>query len=137
LTGPLAARLDAGQIDPELGEQLAKLAHAPPIAAMLASHLERPTISTSERRIILTAMAESRLSPIPKTWLSSLLRILKSADAIATDDVAAMVGKLSLKRESDGGISHALLDVAANEKLPAQARLDALAAVPNQLTDIN
>jgi putative membrane-bound dehydrogenase-like protein len=137
LADALAERIGASQDDPQFVRQLGRLARSERISAMLASRLNDPTTSTAQRRIVLGAMAESGLSPVPRNWLDALRRMLEAEDPRAVGDVTAILKKLALKQNADGGIARALLGVAGNEKLPADVRLEALATIPGRLNEID
>jgi putative membrane-bound dehydrogenase-like protein len=137
LAGALSERIGSAQDDAQFVAQLGKLTHSAAISEMFVSLLGDPKTPVSARRVILGAMAESGLSPVPKNWLDALRRLLEAGDPATVADATGTISKLPLKMGADGGIGRALLGVAGNESLPAEVRLEALAAVPGRLTEIN
>ena len=140
LTGFLRARLGAtsssdGDHD-ELQRQLTRFARSGAVQRLLAECLRDRSYSNAAREIVLRAMADSGLKEAPDSWVDVLSRLLGDA---APSTIAAAVSTsraLTVPKERGAKLVGALVKVAHDGTTPAKVRLDALAAVPGGLTEV-
>jgi len=110
--------------------QLAQLARAAPIQDLLAAIMSDAGATDTARLAALRAMSAAGLRETPARWLSSLAALLSQAalePALARQAVATARG-VSLPRGKHEAFTAALWRAGANTGLPADVRLDALAA---------
>src|SRR5262249_18732214 len=120
----------------ELAGQLARFARSSATQQLLADLLKDPTASWESQRIVLRAMALSGLREAPEAWIVGLTQMLAGDDARLLREAVAAAGGLRVAQQHAGKLAAALLPVGANEKVPVDVRLSALAAVPGGLTKV-
>lgn len=125
-------RLSEAKPSPELVEQLARFVRHSAIQSLLAERLAKGT--SQEKLLVLSAMARSRLKPVPALWLDSLLAQLESEPEIVR---ATLTTLRVLSLEKSAKLTAKLLELADQEKHSVELRLAALAAVPGGLTAIS
>jgi putative membrane-bound dehydrogenase-like protein len=121
----------------ELERQLARFARAKAVQDLLVDCLRDPSASPEVRRTVLVAMAGSALKQVPKAWLEALAQALKADDGSLARQAVATVRALPLPKEGSGDLSTALLTVGGDNQVPADVRLEALAAVPGGLAGVS
>jgi len=121
----------------ELQRQLAQFARNAAIQELLATTLREPTAAKGTRIIALRAMAQSGVKETPAVWSAELPPALASSDTDIVRQAVATVRTLPAPKGDTTALTAALLKVAANSSLPAEARLDALAAVPGGLGGVD
>ena len=128
LANTLKSALNGETVPPADGErlshQLAKLARSQAIQKLMADQLATRGPSSL---IVLAAIGQSNLKPLPTLWIDGLSAALKDPTLISP--TAAALRKLPA--ESIAPLAGALLDAGKREALPADARLDALSAIPS------
>jgi putative membrane-bound dehydrogenase-like protein len=118
-------------------KQLARMAKSAAVQELLAEQVGDPFGTTVTRRMGLRAMAESRLKRAPDRWIPALTGVLfDNINADLTGEVIVTLRTLPLPKEPPPGLKAALLETARNVRLPEQIRLDALAAVPGGLKEL-
>ena len=121
----------------ELAEQLARFAESRPIRELLADRLRAAATPAEARRIVLGAMARSGRKDPPKSWIDGLEHALTDRDDDTRRRAIATIHALPMARETSGGLAGKLLEIARDTHLPADLRLDALAAVPGGLAEVD
>lgn len=129
LRGRLTAGLPESERD-ELAGQLAKLATAPAIQALLADLLRDDTVPAAGRQVVLRAMARAHVRQAPADWLSALQKRLAADDGAALLEALRTVRALRLPRAVPPELVKRLRSVGASKERDALARLTALAALP-------
>ena len=120
-----------------LQRQLTAFADAKSIQDLLAERLGDVTGSDTVRRLVLQTMAASRLKAAPESWIAPLRRALAShSDAVVADAVHT-VRALALPPDTAGGIASQLIKIAHADTREPDLRLDALAAVPGGLAEVD
>jgi putative heme-binding domain-containing protein len=141
LAGALAQRISRSSASADAGaalrRQLARLAASPAVQTLLASRAADGDAAPSERRLALGAMAESGLKNVPPAWADALEKALGSDDPDVLAGAVAAAGRLPLQKDSAGGIGRKLRDLAARSDLPDAVRIEAIAAAPGSLNDID
>jgi putative membrane-bound dehydrogenase-like protein len=129
LAGVLRGRL-TGNLLPneqaELARLLAKLAKSPAIQQFLADELANP----AARQIALHAMSQANERPVPDVWVAALTKMLTTAKGDQLRDAVRTSRALSVPKPKAATLTKALFSMADNATLPAEVRLDALAAIP-------
>jgi putative membrane-bound dehydrogenase-like protein len=126
----------AGEAD-ELVHQLGRFARSEPIQQLLAERVGDASASDHVRQIALGAMAASGLRQVPETWSRSLTQVLTGDDPALRRQAVSTVRALLTPRSRPGEIGPALLEVGSRESVPADVRLEALAAIPGGLTRVS
>jgi putative membrane-bound dehydrogenase-like protein len=132
----LAAKNLAAAEQEELAGHLARLARAAPAQQLLAELLGDPAAARETRQIVLRAMAQSVLREAPGAWVAGLTRVLADDDAELVRAAAATARALRIPKPGSEKFAAALLTLAANAAAPVGVRLDALAAVPGGLAQV-
>ncbi|MBX7208790.1 MAG: HEAT repeat domain-containing protein [Verrucomicrobiaceae bacterium] len=122
LAGHFRSRLKQAGADAALVSQLAQLAKSPAIEVLLAEAAR--TGNTSALRAIAAAAPRQA----PAAWLAALSELLANADAAPPAEAIAAAKALPWPKEGHAPLLRALATAGNNTALPAQLRLDALAA---------
>lgn len=120
----------------ELVHHLTRFAGSPSIQKMLADRLNDLASSDAARSVILRVMARSNLKETPPLWSERLIDILKTNNRELQTDAVAAVRNLRLTPKFAAPLSAALRNLGGNANASDQLRLNALAAVPRGLTQI-
>lgn len=122
-----------GEANPpdDLVAQLSRFAKNAAIQELLSDRLRDGT--RQEKLLALRAMAGSALKPTPDAWVAGLAAAL-NGDADLLRAALTTARALPLRREK--ALVERLLSLAGSDKLPADLRLAALAAVPGGLTEV-
>lgn len=121
----------------ELSGQLARLAHSSPIQELLGEPLRDAAASPEAKRIALRAMAESGLRDAFSRWEPGLIEVLSGDDLALIRQAIATSRALQTPKTRSRSLASALLKVASRETTPADLRLEALAAVPGGLPEVD
>ncbi|HEY1377003.1 MAG TPA: PVC-type heme-binding CxxCH protein [Gemmataceae bacterium] len=134
LAGVLRDRIAKGELPPadqeDVAGQLAKLAKSPAIQQFLTDLLTNPSAPPAAKRIALHALAQAGVRPAPQAWVNAVAQAIASAEGDQLRDAVRTARALNVPKPKAGALSKVLLTVAGNDRLPAEVRLDALAAVP-------
>jgi putative membrane-bound dehydrogenase-like protein len=140
LAGFLRDRLSAKTLTiaerDELAGQLARFAANPTIQDFLADRLRQPEASTQEEHIVLDAMAQSKLKNVPEVWLAALTEMLTGEHDKLRQAAIAAIRALPIAKKQAGKLTGELLRIGADSKMPANVRLQALAAVPGGMSEV-
>src|SRR5207244_11928249 len=88
------------------------------------------------RRLVLRAMAQSRVTKIPDSWLAAVTSILAGNDCEQIADTVSAIRALVNPKEPVKSLAEPLRKVGNNDQAPAPARLTALAAMPGGLPNV-
>jgi putative membrane-bound dehydrogenase-like protein len=113
--------------------QLARFARSAAVQELLAERLGDRTGSPDARHLVLRAMAQSGVKQTPDSWRAALTRALSHEDAELLRSTVAAVRALPMPKNPPPGLGAALVQVAHTTRLPAELRLEALAAVPGSV----
>ena len=132
LTGFYTRRLDAPNLTAadreELQTQLAQLAKSTAIQELLAVRAAGGNREVAQ--LALRAMTGAGLKETPTSWLDAVARSLAAGDAPIVSQAAATARVLPLPKTGARELASALVRAGRNSRLPAEVRLDALAATP-------
>ena len=129
LSRGLAAGALAGDQAPIYLNLLSRFAGAAEVQELVATRLRADATPSTERVRLLKAMADSGLKELPEPWVDALARVLEFDDELIAPAVA-VVRAVPKSSAEIAPLRAALLKAAANERLPAGVRLEALAVVP-------
>jgi putative heme-binding domain-containing protein len=133
---PLASKFSSDSERSELQGQLAQLAKAPAIQDLLAALAGDPGADRDARLLALRAMAASALKETPAGWFPALVTLLAGNDAALIRQAVATARDLPMPKTLPAAFSAALVSVGRNAGVPAEVRLDALAAAPGRVTSV-
>ncbi|WP_422925665.1 PVC-type heme-binding CxxCH protein [Singulisphaera sp. PoT] len=134
LVGVLGKKLDQPELPPDVAQEtarlLARFASNPPIQELIADRLLANSTTEAQRGAVLQAMALSKLKAVPPRWVEGLAKALGSADVPTIRGAVATARALPLAEAKAEAVGKALIGIADNASIPAEVRLDALAAMP-------
>jgi putative heme-binding domain-containing protein len=141
LAGALGQRIRSAAQAPEsrsdLQQQLARLAKAPAIQALLTSRLNDAKAPIDERRLALGAMAASGLKELPQPWLDAIATVLAGKDTALLPDAVAAVRRIALPKDKAGRLPERLRELAARPDVPDPVRVEAMAALPGAVGELS
>jgi putative membrane-bound dehydrogenase-like protein len=129
----LQGDLSATQRD-ELQSQLTRLASDATMQDFIARMIGETGVPESSRQVLLRAMQQASLKQTPATWNDALKGCLSAADKETIRAAVATVRALPLDKKNPAAFTDALLKVAGNAALPADLRVDGLAAITGGLS---
>jgi putative heme-binding domain-containing protein len=132
----LAAKHGTAAEQEEMVRQLARFARASSGQTLLAERLRDATASPTARQIVLRAMAQAGLKEAPDAWLDGLLPLLAGADGDLLREAVATARAIRTPKRRSEQLGAALLRIGHNANVPAAVRLNALAAVPAGLAQV-
>jgi putative membrane-bound dehydrogenase-like protein len=132
----LAANLSGNEAG-ELQRQLNRFGRNAAIQALLASAANDSTLGINARITALRAMARSGVSELPEAWQTELGRALGAGDSAIVIQAVATLRSLPASKKNPSALAPALRRVAAGAQFPAETRLDALAAIPGSITELD
>ena len=115
-----------------VGARTAKLANANAVQQMLAVLASDGEAPTAARRTALAAMSAARLRSVPESWVRALTIVTASPSNGLLNDALTAGRALNVPASQAGRLSENLAAIAANESLPRQTRVLALAALPGK-----
>jgi putative heme-binding domain-containing protein len=113
----------------DLIQQLARLAKAPAIQALLTEQVRDSGAPPDARRLALRAMARAGLKKTPSEWLAALEKVADAPELTA--DAVTTARALNWEKQRPAGLLLALKKIGADAQLPAEVRLKSLAAMPD------
>jgi putative membrane-bound dehydrogenase-like protein len=141
LAGFLDARLKGKGLtaaeESDLVGQLAKLAHAPAVQALLAERAGNAGAAPAARRLALEAMAQAGLREAPAAWVASLTAVLAGGHPELQRQAVRTARALRLPRKGAEKLATELLRVGKRKETLADVRLGAFAAVPGGLPGLS
>jgi putative membrane-bound dehydrogenase-like protein len=120
----------------ELTEQLAQFAHSESIQNVMGMSLGEPLIPRANRVAVLRGMSKASLRESPKFWSEKVKICLEDKDETIVHAAIASARVLSQAKTNAPNFSESLLRTADNPNHPAELRLEALAALPNGLRQV-
>ena len=129
-----ATDISAGQRD-DLEQKLVRFGENSSIQELLASMVEGAA-SKDERLTALRIMSRTRAKELPSIWVSPLVGVMAGPDAEITRQAVTVVRAAPASKEGATAFQGALLRIARETGLPAEVRLDALAAIPGGLSSV-
>src|SRR5205807_1347730 len=121
----------------ELIRLLARFARAPAVQQFLAERLRDPKATRQTQEVVFRAMAQSGLKEAPTAWTDVLTQVLTNGDRELSAMAANTAKSLRFPKQKPEALLTQLLQVAKNADLAPGVRLDALAAVPGGLPNID
>jgi len=121
----------------ELSRQLARFARSAPIQELLGERLRDPAASAESKQVMLRAMTGSGLREVPALWQTALISTLAGDNLALAQQAIATIRSLQTPKTSTPAFTPTLLQVASRKSTPADLRLEALAAVPGGLTEVD
>ncbi|MGE3315434.1 MAG: PVC-type heme-binding CxxCH protein [Planctomycetaceae bacterium] len=120
----------------ELEGYLAKFALNSAVQELLAASLRESSVSSDRKQMMLRAIRTSGVK-IPESWREPLASALKDDDNKLVHEAVRTIRALPAEKETAAAFKPPLLAVAQNSRLPADLRLDALAAIAGGLDEID
>ncbi len=120
----------------ELVRQLGRCARAKPIQDLLAERLRRSGVSKEGRRLALQAIAQAGLKETPLEWLDAVAELLAGDDEALLAETVTTLRALSVPKQRVEKLTAALLRLGTTDKLTANTRLRALAAVSGGIPEV-
>ncbi|HUG94284.1 MAG TPA: PVC-type heme-binding CxxCH protein [Planctomycetaceae bacterium] len=120
----------------ELRGQLVQFAMHPAIQELLAESGSGTAVAPAARELALRVIAESAPRALPPVWAEALAVNMQSGDPSFRALAIAAARRLPAPdKDAPPAYANALLAAAGDGRLDAQARLDAMAAVPGGLAE--
>ncbi len=114
----------------ELEGMLARHAKGGGLKELLAQYAMGIDTPPEHRLVALRAMARSGLKDLPLQWLGALVFALKGGDLAVTGQALATLRAFGWPKDVEMGLAAELRRLAADDGLPPDLRLAALAALP-------
>jgi putative membrane-bound dehydrogenase-like protein len=121
----------------ELTHHLAQFSSSAAVQTLLAKALIDPSLSSQTRHLVLDAMRTAGLKQLPPAWIDALLPLLKRNDFSAAAGVVGIFRATPVVKDLADEIGRALIELANVPNLPDDLRLEALAAVPGGLPQVD
>jgi len=141
LAGILHDRLHAsggtGAESSELEHYLAQFSSSEGVRTLLSNAINDPKLSPVSKRLVLNAMRAAPVKQLPTAWVDALLPLLKRNDFSLAGSVVAIFRATPPGKERIAETGRALIELTSVPNLPSDIRLDALAAVPGGLPQVD
>jgi putative membrane-bound dehydrogenase-like protein len=141
LAGILHDRLYAsggsGAESSELEHHLAQFSSSEGVRTLLSNAVNDPKLSPVSQRLVLNAMRAARVKQLPTAWVDALLPLLKRNGFTLAGNVVAIFRATPPGKERLAETGRAMIELASVPHLPSDVRLDALAAVPGGLPQVD
>jgi len=129
--------LSAATVDHEvLARVLARYANSSEIQTWIGDQLIEPGTSTAARRILLKAMALAELKTIPPPWIEAAAGLFDRHDAGLTAEGVATIRAWRLPADRAKKLVPVLRAIGEDQRLAADVRLLALAAIPGGMPEV-
>ena len=112
---------------------LASLAGSPQIQNLLLGELQND-MNKPAQKLVLQVLASSGLTSAPVLWLDALAELIKRADAETLPLAVAAAQNLPMPKDGHAAIRDSLAQIAAQPKLDAELRLNAIDAAGSSLS---
>ena len=136
LTAALRQRLADPTAQSDLLRYLPGLVRSPAVQDLLAEVLTEAASSRLTQKVALLVMAQSGLKKIPPSWVAAVQKALGSADVELLTQALRTVRAWPLSREQAAPLTPRLVQLGREENLPVLLRLQALAALPGGVTEM-
>jgi putative membrane-bound dehydrogenase-like protein len=133
----LYARASSDAEDSEVEHHLAQFSSSAAVQTLLAMAVADPKLSPISQRVALNAMQAAGLKSLPPSWVDALLPLLKRRDFSLTAPVVGIFRAIPTGKERATQVGQALIELANIPNLPSDIRLEALAAVPGGLPQVD
>jgi putative membrane-bound dehydrogenase-like protein len=140
LAGILHGRLHSGGTGAESSElehHVAQFSSSDGVRTLLANAVNDPKLSPVSKRLVLNAMRAAPVKQLPTAWVDALVPLLKRNDFSLAGNVVAIFRATPPGKERIAETARALIELASVPNLPSDIRLDALAAVPGGLPQVD
>jgi putative membrane-bound dehydrogenase-like protein len=131
----LATVGENGLDDAELARRLARFANSERVRRLLIETLRNEKSPEAARRLVLSAMAQSRLKKIPAEWLTELSALLERRQFVA-ESVEVLRGQAADKKAA-AQISELLRSVGENGKNSSEIRLRAFDSLSGEIDNLS
>jgi putative heme-binding domain-containing protein len=121
----------------ELEHHLSQFSSSEAVQTLLAKAVADPKLARLSRRLALNAMQADGLKVLPPAWVDALLSLLKRGDFSLAAPVVGIFRAMPADKEHATRVGRAMLDLASLPNVPSDIRLDALAAVPGGLSQVD
>jgi putative membrane-bound dehydrogenase-like protein len=132
----LTADLSAADRD-ELERQLARFARDGAVQELIATTADDGDASRMARVSALRAMSQAGMKEAPKSWHTTLVRLLGADDPDVVRAAVAAARSLPAPKEGAAELAGALIQVGRDDPAAVGLRLEALAAVPGGLSAVS
>ncbi len=125
--------------DDELVKLLARFAGTPKVQELLAevAGTTRTEANQAAQMVSLTAMQKSGLKQLPDSWIAPLTQLIAGSNELLKSTAVAVVRSLPLPKTGTDGLATAIRQMAIDEKLTADRRIEAIAALPAGSAPLN
>lgn len=134
------AKVDAAtERDEELVKLLARFAGTPKVQELLAvvAGPSSAKVTSAARMISLSAMQKSGLKQLPDSWIAPLTQLIATSDESSKSAAVSVVRSLPLPKTGIDGLTAALQQMALEDRLAADRRIEAIAALPAGTSPLN
>ncbi|HEV3298260.1 MAG TPA: PVC-type heme-binding CxxCH protein [Planctomycetaceae bacterium] len=121
----------------ELEHHLAQFSSSPAVQTLLSKAVTDRMLSPLSQRLALNAMRAAGLKQLPPAWIDALLPLLKRRDFSLAAAVVDVLRALPAGKDRATQVGQTLIDLASTPNLPSDIRLEALAAVPGGLPQVD
>lgn len=140
LSGLFREKLSNGKLSErereEIQKQLSELARDATMQTLMADILGHDATDDSIRVLVLKAMAQARLKETPPSWANALANCLRRAEKEIQAAAVIAIRTLPPPKEKNADYPGALVSLARNETTNTELRLDALAAIPGSIRNM-
>jgi putative heme-binding domain-containing protein len=121
----------------EIEPYLAQFSGSAAVQTLLAKTLADPRAPRVAQIAVLKAMRGAHPKWLPTAWSDALLGVLKRKDLSLAGDVVSVFRAIPAGKDRSAAIRRALIDLAGAANLPSDVRIEALAAVPDGLPQVD
>ncbi|MFN0053211.1 MAG: PVC-type heme-binding CxxCH protein [Planctomycetales bacterium] len=119
-----------------LVQLLTRFADQDEVQTLIASGLDQESLAIARQRLLFRVLGGSGLKELPATWAAPLIQALRENDELTPLAVAAARAYTKFS-DQEGALRGALLAAASRKSLPLGVRLEALAAIPGGLSQVD
>lgn len=125
--------------DDELIKLLARFAGTPKVQELLAGVAGATGTNANQaaQMVSLSAMQKSGLKQLPDSWIAPLTELIAGSDESLKSTAVAVVRSLPLPKAGTDGLAAALRQMAMEERLTSDRRIEAIAALPAGTAPLN
>jgi putative membrane-bound dehydrogenase-like protein len=121
----------------ELKQHFAQFSSSPAVQTLLAKAVADPSLPPPGRHLMLGAMRDAGLKQLPSVWVDALLPLLKTSSSALSRDAIAVFRAIPAPKNRSAEVGYALIELASVPNLSSDIRLEALAAVPGGLPQVD
>jgi putative membrane-bound dehydrogenase-like protein len=123
--------------DATLEDLLVAFSSNPTVEETMATQLRLQDSSETARRLVLSAMARSKLTAAPTTWLKALAELINDPNPRLLSDAVAAIQALPPPNQANIDLNKTLARVTDDSRLPMELRVQALAIISGSLPNLN